>query len=121
MWLPCLQSPPANLLNARANGRLVFINSPLQIDDTDLDEAFLHEIYDQIESALESNPADTASARTKKTMVVLDGLTSMQWVGIPLVKIRRFLRALCRLCRKVCTRPGVRFTADVCAIRLQQL
>ena len=36
-----------------------------------------------------------------KVLVVLDDIAALEWIGVPLVDILRFARALCATCRKV--------------------
>lgn len=53
----------------------------------------LKSIFEDISKAFEGNDC------TK--LVVLDGISALHWMGIPLVEILRFLRAAKALCLKV--------------------
>ena len=57
-------------------------------------------IYEKLSSIFEQS-AGTGATSVYSHFVVLDGITTLSWMGIPLVDITRFLRAVRALCRKV--------------------
>lgn len=80
-----------NLSNNSASGSLVFIDVLSHIQPH-LESGSLRIIFDLVSSAIGSG-ADT--------LVILDDITSLEWIGFPSLDITRFARALCALCRNV--------------------
>ena len=42
-----------------------------------------------------------ALADAEDTLVIVDDLSTLEWIGIPSAEVSRFTRAVCALCRKV--------------------
>jgi hypothetical protein len=51
------------------------------------------------EHVRENLPSDPGSANT--TLLILDDVSSLEWMGVPSADVHRFLRALRALCLKV--------------------
>ncbi|KAH9949101.1 hypothetical protein B0H21DRAFT_730631 [Amylocystis lapponica] len=43
---------------------------------------------------------DPSDERGSPSLVILDDIASLEWIGVPLLELLRFTRALCALCRK---------------------
>lgn len=70
------------------------IGSPVA---SDVDVHPMRSVYDAICNALERLGDDG------DTMVILDDITSLEWIGFPQLDLIRFSRALRSLCFKVTT------------------
>ena len=78
-----------------ASGSLIFLDvaSTHFAPEHDTAATSLRPIYDQIRGTL---------VEGEDTLVVLDDLSSLEWIGTPGLEVARFTRAVCALCRKVC-------------------
>ncbi|KAI1794241.1 hypothetical protein LXA43DRAFT_998436 [Ganoderma leucocontextum] len=56
----------------------------------------LRRLYDQIHQTLSSPSSETE----QKVLVILDDLSSLEWMGISVECISRFVRAVCSLCQQ---------------------
>ena len=57
----------------------------------------LRKMYDHIRDALQ-----LAKEGQVNTLVILDDLATLEWIGVTVEELARFSRALCALCRQVC-------------------
>ena len=57
----------------------------------------LRKMYDHIRDALQ-----LAKEGQVNTLVILDDLATLEWIGVAVEELARFSRALCALCRQVC-------------------
>lgn len=88
-----------NLATHLDQGRVILIDVMSQVASTKPEgHPTLRELYDNIRSIL----ATLQEGSQKAPLIILDDLASMEWMGVPVVEIVRFARALCGLCRKVC-------------------
>ena len=65
------------------------LESPLQVS--------LRKMYDHIRDALQ-----LAKEGQVNTLVILDDLATLEWIGVAVEELARFSRAVCALCRQVC-------------------
>ncbi|KAJ3557327.1 hypothetical protein NM688_g1531 [Phlebia brevispora] len=56
----------------------------------------LKPIIDDLDSLLNEEPSKSSS-----TLVILDDISSLEWMGVPTQDLQRFARALAALCRKL--------------------
>ncbi|KAI5122584.1 hypothetical protein M0805_004800 [Coniferiporia weirii] len=87
-------NPSTNLLSHSSDGSFTFLDG---FPDLSLSAATLRPLYDRICQALEG--CDTTSD-DGPNMIILDGLSLLQWSGMPIVEIKRFVRALRAICVK---------------------
>lgn len=88
------------LANYLASDSLVFVDvstiiAPSSPARLDLEKPTMRPIYDSVRNALNRLPGGTRS------MVILDDITSLEWIGFSSLDLGRFSRALCSLCSKV--------------------
>lgn len=57
----------------------------------------LRDLYSDVRAVLETFSGDPA----KKALIIVDDLSSIEWIGLSTDEIARFARALRGLCRKV--------------------
>ena len=96
-----------NLATSMASGSLVFLEVMPYLIDTDaspsLHGASLRSLMDKLRETLD----DLARDPDPHCLVILDDITTLEWVGISVLELSRFCRALCALCRKVRAVTGV--------------
>lgn len=90
--------PPTHVQNANldqhiASHRLAFIDVPSRLRSSD---TTLRPLYDVVRTHLQTDVADEGH-----TLVILDDVSALEWIGYSVVELSRFLRALSALCRKV--------------------
>lgn len=90
-----MQTPSTNLANHVSKGSFTFIDALSQGFTSPATS--LPQLYDEITRALEPNdPGDPDD--DQPNLVVLDGLSLIEWSGTPLLEVKRFIRALRVLC-----------------------
>ncbi|KIP06994.1 hypothetical protein PHLGIDRAFT_30238 [Phlebiopsis gigantea 11061_1 CR5-6] len=92
-WKAVLTKSNVNLTQLIASRSLVFLDvaSTHFTPEHDSAATSLRPIYDQIRGAL---------LEGEDTLVILDDLSSLEWIGTPGIEVARFTRAVCALCRK---------------------
>jgi hypothetical protein len=68
----------------------------------------LRPLLDEIKQALVLPPTGL-----QPSLIIVDDVSVMDWIGIPALEIQRFLRALSALCRKVCTYCYIHLLSNV--------
>ncbi|EED85159.1 predicted protein [Postia placenta Mad-698-R] len=56
----------------------------------------LKSVFDKVRASLDQKPSQADSQR----LIILDDIATLEWIGIPVLELVRFTRALCALCRK---------------------
>ena len=80
-----------------ASGSLTFLDlsSAHFSPDQDSSDLSLRPIFDQIHGIMNEG---------EDCLVIVDDLSTLEWIGTPGLEVARFARALCALCRKVRSR-----------------
>ncbi|KAI0661405.1 hypothetical protein C8Q70DRAFT_971176 [Cubamyces menziesii] len=96
-WKSVAQRSNLNLAQSLDLQSLAFIDAMSHVSPA-LDESSrtpLKALYMNVLEHLKRSHLDEA-----KALVVLDDIAALEWIGVPLVDILRFARALCATCRK---------------------
>ncbi|OSX65827.1 hypothetical protein POSPLADRAFT_1132164, partial [Postia placenta MAD-698-R-SB12] len=56
----------------------------------------LKSVFDKVRASLNQK----SSQKDLQRLVILDDIATLEWIGIPVLELVRFARALCALCRK---------------------
>ncbi|KAI0720905.1 hypothetical protein C8Q72DRAFT_788049 [Fomitopsis betulina] len=91
-WKHIAAKSNANLDQHIASHRLAFIDVPSRLRSSD---TTLRPLYDVVRTHLQTDVADEGH-----TLVILDDVSALEWIGYSVVELSRFLRALSALCRK---------------------
>lgn len=112
--LSCSIPPPTHAQNVNldqhiASQWLSFIDVLGQLRG----EATLRPLYDVVQAYLQAAVADESH-----TLVILDTVSPLEWIGYSTTELFRFLRALAALCRKV--RSAMPFSTAYSRCRTEQ-
>ncbi|KZT10582.1 uncharacterized protein LAESUDRAFT_692730 [Laetiporus sulphureus 93-53] len=86
---PCLASQSVVLIEAES-----ILTHPERHEFSS--KSSLKALYDRIRDAV----GETPSGLEPKTLVVVDDLAALEWIGMPVQELFRFVRALYAICRK---------------------
>ncbi|KAL5519129.1 hypothetical protein ACEPAH_812 [Sanghuangporus vaninii] len=90
-------SPPSNLSSYASKGSFVFIDVLSQ--EFMSPASSLRSLYDKLNELLETSQANNIDD-VQPNLVVLDGLSLVEWSGSTLLEVKRFVRALRALCNR---------------------
>ncbi|KAL5534426.1 hypothetical protein ACEPAG_888 [Sanghuangporus baumii] len=90
-------SPPCNLSSHASEGSFVFIDALSQ--EFMSPTTSLRSVYDKLNEQLEASQASKIDD-DQLNLVILDGLSLVEWCGTALLEVKRFVRALRALCSK---------------------
>lgn len=90
-----------NLAQIIAAGSLVFLDVMSDLADSNAfasqNSPSLRSVLDKLRQTL----SELGKEQDSPPLVILDDISSLEWMGIPVLELSRFCRALCALCRKV--------------------
>lgn len=85
-----------NLEQSISSGSLLFVDV-MSIIASDSCFNTAKPLFDHVQNII-SNISVSALSHT---LILLDDISTLEWIGVPVLELSRFARALCSLCRRV--------------------
>ncbi|TFY55918.1 hypothetical protein EVG20_g9141 [Dentipellis fragilis] len=93
-WKTVASRSNLDLTKKTTDGALTFIDVAKETAIAEPTQTYLHSLFGRIRLQIEESPS------SKSLLLILDDVTTLEWIGFPTLVLARFLRSLIALCTK---------------------